>query len=168
MIHNSIMADEDQGLAVSVKQGNWQSFGIAYDKYAPALLGIIKRIVNNEQLADEILQSTFVKAWQQVAAFNASKSSLFTWLINLARQTAFEAIKPAQVKNPAYSTPVYEDNNNGVYNNSHGKGQNQRSAFDLLYYMGLSCREAATELNITVEELKNMVRMKIKKLQLKK
>lgn len=165
MTDNLIRTDEDQWLAVSVKQGNGQSFGILYDKYAPALLGIIKRIVNNEKLADEILKSTFVKVWDQVGGFNDSKTSLFTWLINLARQTALEETRPAQVKKPQNNTSVYEDKQNGVNNNSSIQEQNKRSAFDLLYYAGLSCIEAAAELHITVAELKNMVRMRIKKMQ---
>lgn len=164
MNDSSISTHEDQRLAVSVKQGNVQAFGMLYDKYAPALLGIIKRIVDNEQLADEILKSTFVKVWQQVAAYNASQISLFTWLINLARQTAVEETKPAQVKNPQDNKAVYDDKKYGINNNLYSTGQNQRSAFDLLFYAGLSSIEAAEQLHITVAELKNNIRMKIKKL----
>jgi RNA polymerase sigma-70 factor, ECF subfamily len=159
MTDNSIRADEDQRLAFSIKQRNGESFSILYDKYAPALLGIIKKIVNNEKLADEILKSTFVKVWNQAASFNDSKSSLFTWLINLARQTAVEEIKPAPEKNLLNDNYLYEEKTNGMSN-----GQNKQSAFDLIYYAGLSCTEAAAKLHITVAELKTNIRMKIKKL----
>ena len=159
MIDNSIRVDDDQRLALSIKQRNGQSLSVLYDKYAPALLGTIKKIVNNEKLADEILKSTFVKAWDQAASFNESKSSLFIWLINLARQTAVEEIKPAPEKKLPNNTFLYEYKTNGI-----SKGQNQQSAFDLIYYAGLSCMEAAAELHISVAELKAAIRMKIKKL----
>lgn len=159
MIDNSIESSEDQQLALSIKQRNGKSLSILYDKYAPALLGIIKKIVNNEKLADDILKSTFVKVWDQATGFNESKSSLFTWLINLARQTAVEEIKMAQVKNMPNKSALYDVKTNGISN-----GHNQPSAFDLIYYAGLNCIEAAAELQITVAELRTNIRMKIKKL----
>ncbi len=151
MLNNFIGPDEDVNLAVSVNQGNQQSFGKLYDKYAPALFGIISRIVNDKKLAEEILNAAFVNTWNQVATFNASKTSLFTWLISIARQTALDEIKSEQFKNPLYSNPVYEEN--------------KKSAFDLVYYKGLNCIEAAAQLNITVEELKADIKMTIKNMK---
>lgn len=55
MRHNSIRTDGEIGLGVSVKQGNRQSFGLLYDKYAPALYGIIRMIAGNKKLAEKIL-----------------------------------------------------------------------------------------------------------------
>lgn len=159
MIDYSTKVHEDQQLVVSIKHQNGQSFSILYDKYAPALLGIIKKMVNNEKLANEILKSTFVKVWDQVTSFNRSKSSLFTWLINLARQTAVEEIKASQVQNLTNNSFLYSEKKNGMSN-----VQNQQSAFNLIYFAGLSCVEAAAELQITVAELKAIIRMKIKKL----
>ncbi len=165
MWHNSIRADDDQRLAVSVKQGNRQSFGLLYDKYAPALSGIISRIANNEKLAEVILNKTFVKLWNQMVTFNSSKTSVFTWLINIARQTAFDEVKSEQKKNPPYDNPVYEENKNGFKNSSPINGQNLTSSFDLVYYKGLNFNEAATELDITVAELKTDIRIIINKLK---
>ena len=93
MLHNIIRTDNDLRLAVSVKKGNHQSVGLLYDKYASALSGIISRITNNEKLAEEILNITFVKLWNQIGTFNSSNTSLFTWLINITRQTAFYDIR---------------------------------------------------------------------------
>ena len=154
-----------RSLAVSVKKGNHQSVGLLYDKYAPALSGIISRITNNEKLAEEILNITFVKLWNQTGTFNSSKTSLFTWLINMARQTAFDQVKSEQEKNPSYDNPVYEENKSGFKNSAPIKGQNLRSPFDLIYYNGLNFNETATELHITVAELKTDIRMIIKKLK---
>ena len=92
MIGNSIGAADDLRLAVAIKKGDQQSLGLLYDKYAPALSGIISRIVNEEILAEKILNLTFVKAWNDVAAFNSCSSSLFSWLIKIVRQTAFEEL----------------------------------------------------------------------------
>ncbi len=47
-----------------------------YDHYADALYGIILRIVKNESVAQEILQLTFVKIWQNSEKYDPSKGRL--------------------------------------------------------------------------------------------
>jgi DNA-directed RNA polymerase specialized sigma24 family protein len=143
MLSNSIGADDLQ-LAIAIKQGNQQSLGLLYDKYAPALSGIIIRIINNEKQAEKILNLTFVKIWNEVAAFNSCSSSLFSWLINLARQTAFEELKSEQEQNPQENNLVYE--------------AHQKSAFDLVYYKGLTYNEVATVLQVPVAEVKASIK----------
>lgn len=166
MTDNSPGTVEDQRFLNSIKQGNRQAFGQLYDKYAPALMGIISRIANNEKLSEEILRLTFVKAWNLVATYDATKTSLFIWLINLTRQTAIEEMKSRQVPNLRNNTSVIDDSKGGVRDTGSMDMQNQLpSAFDLIFYKGLSCLEAAAALNITVAELKANLRMTIKNLQ---
>lgn len=157
MIDNSILTVDDQELAHSIKQRNDKSLSILYDKYAPALLGVIKTIVNNEKLEAEILKSTFVKAWDQATSFNESKCSLFTWLINLARQTAVDEVKKTEPKNSPGNKSF-----NGAFNGSNVV--EQQSAFELIYYAGLNCIETAALLQVPVADLRTALRMKIKKL----
>ena len=145
MIGNSIGAADDLRLAVAIKKGDQQSLGLLYDKYAPALSGIISRIVNEEILAEKILNLTFVKAWNDVAAFNSCSSSLFSWLIKIVRQTAFEELTLQQEQNPQRNNLVYD--------------AHQKSAFDLVYYKGLTYNEAATALQLTVAEVKASIKM---------
>ena len=165
MWHHSTRTDDDIGLAVSVKQGNLQSFGLLYDKYAPALSGIISSIADNKKLAEEILNISFVKVWNQIASFNTSNTSLLTWLINITRQTAFDEIVPKPKKNPPCDNPVYEVNKNRHKNSSSGNGQNLTSSFDLVYYKGFNFNEAASVLQISIAELKTNIRMTIKNLK---
>ncbi len=145
--------NDDRGLVASIKQGDQQAFGKLYDKYAPSLFGIISRIVNDEKTGEEILNKVFVTAWSQAADFNASKTSFFTWLITLSRQTAFNEIRLQQQTNPLYIKPVY--------------GEDYKTVFELLYYQGLNCSGAAAALNITVEEVKADMRAAIKNLKIK-
>ena len=165
MLRSSNRVNEDEWLGVSLKQGNQQSFGLFYDKYAPAISGIIIRIVNDEKMAEEILNLAFVNAWNQIASFNSSKTSLFSWLINIARQTAFDEIKSVHAKNLQYTNSVYEANTDGSLNNALINDKNQTSSFDLVYYKGLNFTQAAAELQITVPELINNIKMTIENLK---
>ncbi|MBL7711895.1 MAG: hypothetical protein JNL13_05510 [Chitinophagaceae bacterium] len=52
-----------------------------YDRYAGALYGIICREVGDRSVADELLQQTFVQAWQQFGQYEQERDNIFMWLI---------------------------------------------------------------------------------------
>ena len=55
-----------------------------------ALLGVIARIIKKEELAEEVLQDVFLKIWDRIASYDASKGKLFTWMLNIARNQAID------------------------------------------------------------------------------
>ena len=139
--------EEDHQLIIAVKQGDQRSLGLIYNKYAPALMGIISRIACNKEVAEEILRTTFLKIWDRIGTYDTSKGSLFSWLINTARTEARKVSVAA--KNP--KDPDH------VYDLSLGESL-QQTAFDLVYYRGLKCDEVAAALNIPVETVRAMIR----------
>lgn len=145
--------DEDTRLVLAVQAGDQQCFSLLYDKYAPALLGIISKIIDNEHLAENTLQLTFVNAWNTITRFNNSDSSLFTWLINMARKTAFEKLPSNPEKNLQNNNAVYEAANRGISNL-----ETDAIVFDMVYNKGLSCIEVATLLNMSVDEIKTNIK----------
>lgn len=52
-----------------------------YDRYAGALYGIICREVGERSVADELLQQTFIQAWQQLSHYDQEQDNIFMWLI---------------------------------------------------------------------------------------
>ncbi len=128
-------------------------------------MGIINRIVHDKEIAEEILKTTFLKIWDQINSFDASKNSLFTWLMNISRYTALEELRSAQLKNPQLTDSVYKQAINSNDDDHSFDMALQKTAFDLIYYKGLSCMEAAAKLNVSVEELKINIRIAIKNLK---
>lgn len=63
---------------------------ILYDQYADSLFGLVSRILKDDQLAEDILQKTMVKVWQNIEGYDPSKASLFTWMSVIARNTALD------------------------------------------------------------------------------
>ena len=159
MLRNVHSAEADHRIFVLLKQGDQQAIGLLYDKYAPALFAIIARITDNEQKAEVILHRVFINAWNLRDAYNSSGLSLFTWLINMARQSAFDAGKPESAKNLSGSNPVYEASENGI---------KEDLAFDLVYYKGLTISEVATLLHLPVSAVTTNIRMAIQERQEKK
>lgn len=59
-----------------------EMFSDIYDKYAPALYGVLIQKSGNKADAALLLQKTFVTIWKTRENFDPAKSKLFTWLYN--------------------------------------------------------------------------------------
>ena len=62
-----------------------------YDQYAPSLYGLILRTVKDQSYADQLLELTFLKAWERLQSNQMPLSTnRFSWLLALARSVGFE------------------------------------------------------------------------------
>lgn len=85
---------------LSLKQRDNQAFGFLYDNYAGALYGIIKQIViNNPELADDVLQEVFINIWRKIDTYDHSKGRLFTWMLNIARNASIDLLRSKAYQN---------------------------------------------------------------------
>ena len=155
--------NEDFLLAIAISRGDQQAFGKLYDKYAPALTGIINRIMGKHTQADEILQKIFQLVWNEAGLFDPSKHSLFTWLIKITRQAAIDKVRQAKLETDAAGLPLYTYtvNENKTAGVAMPVG---KQMFDLLFYKGLTCTEAAVVMKLPPDEIKKQVRQAIKSL----
>ena len=81
-----------------LRQRSQYAFVYLYDNYSGALLSIILNIVNEEELANDVLQEVFVKIWKQIDSYDSSKGRLFTWMLNIARNTGIDYLRSKQSK----------------------------------------------------------------------
>src|SRR5436853_203766 len=61
------------------------------------MYGIITRVVRNEDVAEEVLQDVFLKIWDKIDAYDASKGKLFTWMLNIARNQAIDKMRSKEI-----------------------------------------------------------------------
>lgn len=146
MLDTDIIIKDDVQLTVSMEERDQQSMYHLYDKYSPALYGLIYRKTNNTELAEDCLMATFTKAWNEIANFQRSGSSLFTWLLNIAWQCANEVVAQNKKTNPVDRNLV------------NGRAQ-ESSAFEMVYIKGLSVSQAAEFKGITDIELRKNIRI---------
>jgi RNA polymerase sigma factor (sigma-70 family) len=80
-----------QNLISALQQKDQKAFAHLYDNYSGALYGIIFKIVNNEDDANDVLQEAFINIWKSIETYDAKKGgTLFTWMLNIARNKAID------------------------------------------------------------------------------
>ncbi len=92
-------ADKGAVLLTAVQQGDQDAFGRLYDQYSAAIHGVVLRIVGSGEQAEEVLQDTFVKIWRSARSYDPSKGRAFTWMVNIARNTAIDLVRTKQYQN---------------------------------------------------------------------
>lgn len=64
-----------------------------YRNYAAVLFGVIKKVVFDEQTAEDVLQDVFVKIWNNIGQYNPEKGRIYTWMLNIARNAAIDKLR---------------------------------------------------------------------------
>lgn len=161
-----------------LRQGDKAAISLLYDNYSDALFGVILRIVQQEELAEEILQDTFLKIWKFRESYDDNKGRFFTWMLNIARNTAIDQtrLKSFSQKNQDLDNVVsiIDDQNQDHFNvDTIGISElitqlpeEYRSIIDLVYFKGYTHIEAAEELSLPLGTLKTRLRLAI--IQLRK
>lgn len=83
---------EDE-LIVMLKQKSRQAFDYLYKQYSGALYGVVRKVIADEQTAQDVLQEAFVKIWNNIDKFEPAKGRLYTWMLNLTRNTAIDKLR---------------------------------------------------------------------------
>jgi RNA polymerase sigma factor (sigma-70 family) len=60
----------------------------AYDRFGPAVLHLACRMLGDAAAAEDVVQATFIAAWQGRDQFDPSRGSLLAWLLGIARRKA--------------------------------------------------------------------------------
>ncbi|HXB13641.1 MAG TPA: sigma-70 family RNA polymerase sigma factor [Bacteroidia bacterium] len=169
----------EQELVASLKSGDQKAMAILYDNYSAALLGVIYRIVDDKEAAEDILQEVFVKIWKSIASYDNTKGKLFTWLINIARNAAIDStrVKNYNIKKQIQSIDNSVRSVNRQYNVTtqidhiglkaivEKLRPEYRVLVDKLYFEGYTQEEAAEELDIPLGTIKTRIRAAINQLR---
>ena len=80
-------------MIVQVVLGDRAAFSSLYDATSAKLFGVCLRVLNNRAEAEEVLQDTFVKVWNNSDRYAANGYSPITWLVTIARNTAIDRLR---------------------------------------------------------------------------
>jgi RNA polymerase sigma-70 factor (ECF subfamily) len=79
-----------------VAQGDSVAFAALYDRFSPILYGVALRMMNDAAEAEDVLQDGFIYIWRRASAFDASRSSSFSWAAMIVRNKAIDKLRIRQ------------------------------------------------------------------------
>jgi RNA polymerase sigma-70 factor, ECF subfamily len=159
-----------------------------YDNYSSALYGIVVKILRGrDDLAEDVLQESFTKIWLGRTQYNSTKGTLFTWMLNIARNTAIDKFRSSDFRDSSLTnTPMNQSTSESVdiTMESFETGESpsyfetvdmpeilaklpneQRQIIDLMYFQGYTQSEIADEFGIPLGTVKSRARLAIEGLR---
>jgi RNA polymerase sigma factor (sigma-70 family) len=169
----------EEELVSKLKSRDTVAIQALYDMYSAALLGVISRIIQPSEVAEDLLQETFIKIWNAAESYDSSKGRLFTWMMNIARNLSIDKLRSKDYKNSGKNQDIennvdFIDAQKEVTFNADLLGLKDmvttlkpeyNDVLNLVYFKGYTHIEAAQELNLPLGTVKTRIRMAIMELR---
>jgi RNA polymerase sigma-70 factor, ECF subfamily len=69
-----------------------EAFAEVYDRHAPQLLALLRRLLGDKVDAQDVLHDVFLEAWRGVRSYDAARGTVRAWLAVRARSRALDAL----------------------------------------------------------------------------
>ena len=80
-------------LIAAVAKGDEVAFERLYAATRAKLFGVVLRILRRQDLAEEVIQETYVKIWNSAGRFDPALASPITWMASIARNRAIDVVR---------------------------------------------------------------------------
>ncbi len=170
----------DVNLLHAIALRDEQALASLYDRYRLILFGLLIRILNSREEAEDVLQEVFLQVWRRAADFDERRGRAFTWLITLARSRAIDrlrqlgsrerlALSAIDFVDDVASSPVRDalrsEQRQIVAGALAELSEEQRRALTLAYFEGLTQTEIAARLSSPLGTVKTRMRSGMIKLR---
>ena len=159
----------DFDIIESIKRGNHSDFSILVDRYKNKAFSLLKRILKNDMEAEEILQDSFLKAFNGLKNFK-QESKFSTWFYRIVYNTALTKLsgKKRKIENEMTSIEDHLELESKIdYNQTEQKNiseiinslveqlpEKYSSVINMYYLNGMSCEEISEVTSLTVSNVK--------------
>lgn len=98
MIGSTVAIDDKdtarlKALMAAVGRRDALAFRELYDATSAKLFGFALRIVVKRELAEEVLQESFVNIWNNASSYQAGLAAPMTWMTTIVRNKAFDMLR---------------------------------------------------------------------------
>jgi len=77
----------------AVAKGDEAAFARLYEATRAKLYGVLLRILGRQELAEEVMQETYLKVWKTATTFDPMLGSPITWMVAIARNRAIDIVR---------------------------------------------------------------------------
>ncbi|GAC1379865.1 MAG: ECF RNA polymerase sigma factor SigK [Hymenobacter sp.] len=164
-------ATDEEALVQRLLARDEKALQILHDRYARNLLAVVRRLVRDEALAQDVIQEGLLKVWLSIGRYDPARGRLFTWMVRVCCNQAVDALRSPHhrfhsgtktletggarnVPAPASFNPEHI----GLRELTLRLKPRQREIIDLLYFGGCTQSETAERLGIPVATVKTRAR----------
>ncbi|MCR9133378.1 MAG: sigma-70 family RNA polymerase sigma factor [bacterium] len=158
---------------------NDRAIELIFENYSLAMMNVIRSVVKNEAVAEDVLQKVLVKIWEKGDSFDPQKAGLYTWLIRISKNAAIDETrgkdflrsrKSESVDNFVFNGEAIhqksvQERKNGVWESVNQLPDAQRCLIDMAYFQGYTQKEISQELNLPLGTVKTRMRKAISTLR---
>ena len=168
------IADIDQlkHLLAQCSLGDRRAFETLYRSVSPRLHGVALRLMGRSDLAEEVLQESFVRIWNNASRYQSHLSAPMTWMINITRYQAIDQLRKYRDRplndldaqtlvddSPSAHDQLNSSRESSTLHRCLDKLEGmQRQSITIAYFGGLSCSELAEHLSAPLGSVKSWIR----------
>ena len=160
-----------------------EALAALYDRHAPHLLALARRILGHAGEAEDVVQEVFVHVWNHASRYDPSRSSVSTWLVLITRSRAIDRLRHRQVVDRSHEA-AHRDVPPGEHASPEGADAvlnrerrervrreleslppEQRQVLEMAFYDGLSQAEIAARADLPLGTVKTRTLLAMKKLR---
>jgi RNA polymerase sigma-70 factor (ECF subfamily) len=151
-----------------------------YKENAPQLFGLALRILRSRELAEEIVQDSFVLVWRNAHTFDPSRGTAMAWLARIVRNRCIDVIRQRGRETPVDHTSIEDledpalspadlaalsSDARRLHHCLEELEECPRKALKLVYYEGMTYDEVAAHLGVPLGTVKSWVRRSLIRLR---
>ncbi len=84
---------DDRALVARVTEGDGGALEALYRRYGRPCYGLARRILGDEQFAQDVVQEVFLTVWKDASRFDAARGGFSTWLLSMTHHKAVDAVR---------------------------------------------------------------------------
>jgi RNA polymerase sigma-70 factor (ECF subfamily) len=148
-----------------------------YDRYAPLVYGLARRIVRDEDQAEDLVQEVFLRLWNRPEVYDRGRGTFRAWLLSIAHHLAVDVLRRRR-REVSYQDKLAGPGTDDPVDTAMGQLEgaavrsllgrlppDQRRVIELAYFEGLTQREIAARLGEPLGTVKTRLRLGIIKLR---
>jgi RNA polymerase sigma-70 factor (ECF subfamily) len=151
-----------------------------YDRYRVILFGLLMRILNNREEAEDVLQEVFLQVWRKAADFDENRGRPFTWLVTLGRSRGIDRLRTLAARERVAeagardaveevsdaASDAFRSEQRGLVTNALAQlPDEQKGPLMLAYFDGLTQSEIAKHLGAPLGTVKTRMRTGLMRLR---
>ena len=154
-----------------VARGDRDAFGMLVREHQVPLQAFAQRMLGDAAQAEDVVQETLLRLWSRAGSYRPEKARLTTWLHNIANNLCIDRFRAAARTSFMEAPEDVQDDGSGDPEAGEAARQQgsrirralaalperQRSALLLCHYQGLSNRDAALVLGVSVDALESLL-----------